>query len=268
VSAVLAIAGPSDEISLNLPYYFSHEMAVTIADCKPVCVPTDEDFQLQPDRIAEAITDRTRAVVTISPNNPTGVVYSESALRRVNEICRDKGIYHISDEAYEYFTYDGAKHFSPGGIEGAAEHTISLFSLSKAYGFASWRIGWIPSIPSRMAAPVPLANTFTRIPVSFFSSGSKTSSSPDACVLVVVDILMILSPPKATLVKTKKNRLAVSIPVIHPRMIRSLFNIRKLNIIIPPCSSLVEKPFYRSTSHHTLQRIQPIQGMLFHGEVR
>ena len=153
VNAVLAITEPGDEIILNLPYYFNHEMAVTIADCKAVCVPTDEDFQLQPGRIAEAITVRTRAVVTISPNNPTGVVYSESALRRINEICRDKGIYHISDEAYEYFTYDGAKHFSPGGIEGSAEHTISLFSLSKAYGFASWRIGWMV-IPDHLFEPV------------------------------------------------------------------------------------------------------------------
>src|SRR5262249_16800063 len=84
----------------------------------------------------------TRAVVTISPNNPTGAVYSESALREVNEICRAHGVYHISDEAYEYFTY-GAKHFSPGSIEGGGAHTISLYSLSKAYGFASWRLGWM-----------------------------------------------------------------------------------------------------------------------------
>lgn len=153
VNAVLAITDPGDEIIFNLPYYFNHEMAVTIADCKPVCVPTDDDFQLQPEKIAEAITERTRAVVTISPNNPTGVVYSESALRRVNEICRDNGVYHISDEAYEYFTYDGAEHFSPGCIEGAADHTISLFSLSKAYGFASWRIGWMV-IPDHLFEPI------------------------------------------------------------------------------------------------------------------
>jgi len=153
VNAVLAITDPGDEIILNLPYYFNHEMAVTMADCKAVCVPTDENFQLQPAKIAEAITEQTRAVVTISPNNPTGVVYSESALRRVNEICRRKGVYHISDEAYEYFTYDGAQHFSPGGIEGGGEHTISLFSLSKAYGFASWRIGWMV-IPEHLFEPV------------------------------------------------------------------------------------------------------------------
>jgi aspartate/methionine/tyrosine aminotransferase len=153
VNAVLAITDPGDEIILQLPYYFNHEMAVVIADCKAVCVPTDDDYQLQPDTIAAAITRRTRAVVTISPNNPTGAVYRESDLRQVNEICRRNGIYHISDEAYEYFTYDGARHFSPGSIAGAAGHTISLFSLSKAYGFASWRIGWM-IVPERLYMPI------------------------------------------------------------------------------------------------------------------
>lgn len=143
VNAVLAIADPGDRIILNLPYYFNHEMALGMANCKAVCVPTDENYQLVPQAIEKAITRRTRAVVTISPNNPAGVVYSEQSLRQVNDICRRHGIYHISDEAYEYFTYDGAKHFSPGSIAGSSAHTISLFSLSKAYGFASWRIGWM-----------------------------------------------------------------------------------------------------------------------------
>jgi aspartate/methionine/tyrosine aminotransferase len=143
VNALLAIADPGDEIILNLPYYFNHEMAVTMASCKPVLVPTDENYQLQPGLIAGAITEKTRAVVTISPNNPAGAVYSASALSEVNEICRKAGIYHISDEAYEYFTYGDERHFSPGSIDGSNPHTISLFSLSKAYGFASWRIGFM-----------------------------------------------------------------------------------------------------------------------------
>jgi len=153
VNAVLAITDPGDEIILNLPYYFNHEMAITMADCQAVCVPTDENYQLRPDLIERAVTGRTRAVVTISPNNPTGCVYPEESLRRVNEICRRHELYHISDEAYEYFTYDGARHFSPGAIEGSSSHTISLFSLSKAYGFASWRIGWMV-IPERLFTPV------------------------------------------------------------------------------------------------------------------
>ena len=153
INAILAITEVGDEIILNTPYYFNHEMAITMAGCHPVLVKTDENYQLRPEAIALAITPKTRAVVTISPNNPTGAVYSEEVLREVNQICRDRSIYHISDEAYEYFTYDGVKHFSPGAFVGSREHTISLYSLSKAYGFASWRIGYMV-IPKNMLVAV------------------------------------------------------------------------------------------------------------------
>ena len=141
MNAVLAVADPGDEVILQTPYYFNHEMAVRIAGCRPVLVPTDERYQLRPGAIAEAITPRTRAVVTVSPNNPTGAVYPEAALREINAACARHGVYHVHDEAYEYFTYDGAAHFSPAAIAGAEGHTICLHSLSKSYGFASWRIG-------------------------------------------------------------------------------------------------------------------------------
>ncbi len=153
INAILAITSIGDEIILNTPYYFNHEMAVTMAGCYPVLVETDENYQLRPDAIAQAITPKTRAIVTISPNNPTGVVYSKAALQQVNQICRDRGIYHISDEAYEYFTYNGVKHISPGAFDGSSEYTISLYSLSKAYGFASWRIGYMV-IPKHLLVAV------------------------------------------------------------------------------------------------------------------
>ncbi|HEY9802056.1 MAG TPA: pyridoxal phosphate-dependent aminotransferase [Leptolyngbyaceae cyanobacterium] len=143
MNAILAITSPDDEIILNTPYYFNHEMAIAMAGCRAVLVETDENYQLRPEAIAQAITPKTRAVVTISPNNPTGVVYSEDLLRHVNQICADYGIYHISDEAYEYFTYDGVKHVSPASFSSNSNYTISLYSLSKAYGFASWRIGYM-----------------------------------------------------------------------------------------------------------------------------
>ncbi|MBD2208849.1 pyridoxal phosphate-dependent aminotransferase [Nostoc linckia FACHB-104] len=152
-NAILAITSPGDEIILNKPYYFNHEMAITMAGCRPVLVDTDENYQLRPDAIAQAITPKTRAVVTISPNNPTGVVYSEAALREVNQLCGDRGIYHISDEAYEYFTYNGVKHISPAAFANSSDYTISLYSLSKAYGFASWRIGYMV-IPQHLLVPV------------------------------------------------------------------------------------------------------------------
>jgi aspartate/methionine/tyrosine aminotransferase len=108
-----------------------------------VRVPTDERYQLNLDAIRAAVTPRTRAVVTVTPNNPTGAVYPELALREVNRLCAERGLLHISDEVYEYFTYGSARHVSPGGFAGAERHTISLFSLSKAYGFAGWRIGYM-----------------------------------------------------------------------------------------------------------------------------
>jgi aspartate/methionine/tyrosine aminotransferase len=143
MNAVLAITDPDDEIVLLVPYYFNHEMAVVMAGAKAVAVPTTSEYQLDLRAIEAAITPRTRAVVTVSPNNPTGAVYPEADLRAVNALCRDRGIFHIHDEAYEYFTYGGVAHFSPGSLPEASGHTISLYSLSKAYGMASWRIGYM-----------------------------------------------------------------------------------------------------------------------------
>jgi len=147
--AIDAITVPGDEIVLNVPFYFNHEMAIRIAGCVPVCVATDAAFQLRIDALRAAITSRTRAIVTVTPNNPSGAVYGEESLRAVNALCRERGIYHIADEPYEYFTYGSARHFSPGSIDGAEEHTISLYSLSKAYGFAGWRVGYM-AYPQRL----------------------------------------------------------------------------------------------------------------------
>jgi len=143
LNVLLAITDPGDEIILPLPYYFNQEMAIRMLNCTPVGVPTDSAYQLDLSRLRAAISAKTRAIVTISPNNPSGAVYPEVALRAVNALCREFGIYHISDEAYEYFTYGAARHFSPGSISGAEAHTLSLYSLSKAYGLASWRIGYL-----------------------------------------------------------------------------------------------------------------------------
>jgi aspartate/methionine/tyrosine aminotransferase len=150
VHAVLAITAPGDEIILNVPFYFNHEMAIHMADCTAVRVATDDRYQPRLDALRAAITDRTRAIVTVTPNNPSGAVFSEDALRAINALCRDRGIYHIADEVYEYFTYGAARHVSSGSFPGAEGHTIAMYSLSKAYGFAGWRIGYM-TYPEHLA---------------------------------------------------------------------------------------------------------------------
>lgn len=148
--AIMAITQPGDEIILNLPFYFNHEMAVQMVGCTAVGVATDERYRPRIDALRDAITPRTRAIVTVSPNNPSGAVYEEDLLREVNALCRERGIYHLADEVYEYFTYGAARHFSPASMPGAQAHTISMYSLSKAYGFAGWRIGYF-SYPEHLA---------------------------------------------------------------------------------------------------------------------
>lgn len=153
LNAVLAIADVGDEVILPSPFYFNHDMAIEIAGCKTITVPTNSEYQLDVSALEAAISPRTRAIVTISPNNPTGAVYPQADLVSVNKLCADRDIYHISDEAYEYFVYDGLQHFSPASIDGSAEHTISLFTLSKAYGMAGWRCGYMVA-PEHLLMPI------------------------------------------------------------------------------------------------------------------
>ena len=143
LNCVMVVADPGDEFILPKPFYFNQEMAIRMCGCIPVPVDVNEDWSLNLEALAAAITPRTRAIVTVSPNNPTGAVYSQAALTAVNALCAEKGIYHFSDEAYEYFTYDGVTHFSPASLPGAHKHTFSFYSMSKNYGMASWRVGYV-----------------------------------------------------------------------------------------------------------------------------
>ena len=110
-----------------------------MAGCKPVLVPTDENYQLDLAALEAAITPRTRAIVTVSPNNPTSAVYPEGALAAVNALCKARGIYHFSDEAYEYFCYDGARHFSAASLPAARPATRCRSTRSPRA--SAWRAG-------------------------------------------------------------------------------------------------------------------------------
>lgn len=146
---MLALLDPGDEVIFPVPYYFNYPMAVALADGRPVGVPTDERYQLRIEAIARAITPRTKAVVTISPNNPTGAVYPEDDLTALNELCAARGIHHVSDEVYEYFTFGPTHHFSPASLPDSAAHTITINSFSKAFGMAGWRVGYM-AVPERL----------------------------------------------------------------------------------------------------------------------
>ena len=139
-AVVQVLCDPGDEVILPVPYYFNHEMAIRLAGGRPVAVQAG--VVPDPERLADAITPRTRAIVTISPNNPSGAVFPPKVLAAINRLCAERGLMHISDEAYALFHYGDTEVWSPGSQAGSGVHTITLGSLSKSHGMAGWRIGW------------------------------------------------------------------------------------------------------------------------------
>jgi len=148
------ICDPGDEVILPAPYYFNHVMAVQLAGGRPVTPAAG--LIPDPALLAAAITPRTRAIVTISPNNPSGVVIPRAVLVEINDLCARHGLLHISDEAYAAFVHGDVPHWSPGAAPGAGAHTITLQSLSKSHGMAGWRLGYA-------AVPTPLMAALAKV---------------------------------------------------------------------------------------------------------
>ena len=131
---------PGDEIILFRPYYFNHFMSLKILGLNPLIVDTDENLKIDPEKLKDQITPRTRAMVVVSPNNPTGSMVDKSTMFDLIEIADKLGLYIISDEAYHDFCWD-KPHFSP--LTSNYPRAIGIWSFSKSYGISGWRLGWM-----------------------------------------------------------------------------------------------------------------------------
>lgn len=135
----LAIIDPGDEVILPQPLFPPYYELVRIVGGQPVPLSTFPDFRLTAEAVEAKITPRTKALVINSPNNPSGAVYDEAELRRIAAVAKKHGLIVISDEIYEYFSYD-KPHFSIGSIY---PDTLTLNGFSKAYAMTGWRIGYM-----------------------------------------------------------------------------------------------------------------------------
>jgi len=162
-ASVMAFVDPDDEVIFPSPTYSTHIRQVVVASGKPVIVPLleEEGFRLDIEGIKNAITPKTKAIMYCSPSNPTGTVFSEKQLRQLAEIALDNNLMIINDEAYEYFTFDGHKHFSVASIPEMKRNVISCFTFTKTYAMTGWRIGYLYAdeefIPQINKAHIPLA---------------------------------------------------------------------------------------------------------------
>ncbi len=137
--AYAAVLDPGDEIIIPDPYFVMYTQLAAFFGARAALVDTYPDFQLDPEKIGRAVTGRTKAILINSPNNPTGAVYSEEALRAVAAIAARHGLLVISDEVYESFVYDDARHFSIGSVY---PNTLTLNAFSKSHALTGWRIGY------------------------------------------------------------------------------------------------------------------------------
>jgi aspartate aminotransferase len=135
----LALLDPGDEVIIFDPYYPPYPHLASMIGAHVVYVQTLPDFQPDLHALEVSITNRTKAVVVNSPNNPTGAVYPEATLRKIAEIAEAHDLVVISDEIYEHFTYD-KPHFSIGSIY---PNTLTLNGFSKEYAMTGWRLGYI-----------------------------------------------------------------------------------------------------------------------------
>ena len=151
-NAVQAVCNPGDEVVIAAPYWVSYPSIVRLADARPVIVNAmhEDNFKLTAAQLRKAINVKTKLFIFNSPNNPTGVVYTQGEIEELAEVIKETGIYVISDEIYEKVLYDGAKHFSIGSIKEIRDQVITVNGMSKAFAMTGWRIGYLGA-PERIA---------------------------------------------------------------------------------------------------------------------
>ena len=145
-NTMLTLLDPGDEVLLPAPYWTTYPEPIRLADAEPVVLPTDEStgFRVTVDALEAARTERTKALVFVSPSNPTGAVYPEDEVRAIGEWAVEHGIWVITDEIYEHLTY-GDHRFSslPVVVPEAAERCVVLNGVAKTYAMTGWRVGWM-----------------------------------------------------------------------------------------------------------------------------
>jgi aspartate/methionine/tyrosine aminotransferase len=136
---------PGDEVVVQSPFYAGYEVTLRVVGAKmiPVLMEERKDFIIDPQNIEAKITDKTKMIILISPDNPTGSVIDKTTLKTIAEIAQDHDLIVVSDEIYEKFTYDGIRNYSIAALSGMEDRTVTINSFSKTYAMTGWRVGYI-----------------------------------------------------------------------------------------------------------------------------
>ncbi len=162
-AAMLAVLNPGDEIIILDPAHETFRPAARLAGATPVSVVLPApDFRLDPEKLAAAVTPRTRALILNTPHNPSGRVFDDEEIAGVIDVVTRNDLVLITDEIYDRILYDGREHRCPGSLAPLQERTITIGGLGKTYAVTGWRLGYAIA-PSKLARAVKPAHDFLTI---------------------------------------------------------------------------------------------------------
>lgn len=163
--SILALVHPGDEVVVIEPFYDLYNPIIALAGATPVIVPmqapdaSHDTYRVDWQRVRDAITTKTRALILNFPHNPTGINLEESDLDALERIVAETGIFLISDEVYEHIVFDGAKHQSLSRRESLAEKSVVISSFGKTYHVTGWKVGYCCA-PSAISAEIRKLHQF------------------------------------------------------------------------------------------------------------
>jgi aminotransferase len=203
ISTMLGIVDPGDEVIIFEPFYENYGPDAILSGATPKFVklkepfdsaqgrPRDNDWTFDSAELAAAFTNRTRAIIINTPNNPTGKVFTRAELTEIAGLCQKWNVMAVTDEIYEHILYDGAAHIPMASLDGMADRTITINSISKTFSVTGWRVGWTigpPDVTSAIrkvhdfltvgaAAPLQAAAAAAlRLPETYFKELAATYS--------------------------------------------------------------------------------------------
>ncbi|HEV3277616.1 MAG TPA: aminotransferase class I/II-fold pyridoxal phosphate-dependent enzyme [Terriglobia bacterium] len=163
IASLLAVVDPGEEVVVFEPFYENYGPDAIICGAVPRFVSLrPPDWTFDPDELRAAVTGRTRALILNTPNNPTGKVFSREELDVIAEVALSANAYVVTDEIYQYMTYDGTRHVSMATLPGMRDRTITLNALSKTYSVTGWRVGYAIA-PAEVSSAVRKMHDFLTV---------------------------------------------------------------------------------------------------------
>ena len=163
ITTLLASVDPGDEVIVFEPFYENYGPDAILSDAAPRYVTLREpEWAFDPDELTAAFNNRTRAIIINSPNNPTGKVFTPKELDVIARLCQQWDVLAVTDEIYEHILYDEARHVPMAAIDGMADRTVTINSLSKTFSVTGWRVGWTIA-PAKLTGAIRKVHDFLTV---------------------------------------------------------------------------------------------------------